>query len=611
MTLPLFVASAFASPLAHGEELVKPIKYLGPELPPLHLVTPADVPTPTASTGIGPGSPLVIARPDGAFGCTANFIWTSTTTTSTKKGKGKGSPKSTGKSGKGGTITTTTTKTYVGAAGHCFVPEGLVGTHGSDADYDPAQSSVTVCVSNCDFGGLSGQLLTGDYIPLGPVAYARQSRGGELAGQDFGIVEIPNDPDVQKLIRTSMPVWGGPTGVEDVSPGRSLCLYGNGVGVGEVFPTKARGGVGQGLSDDQTYWRAALPSAPGDSGSALITCNAGPDGVDGAGAAGILTHIGLTQDTARVLGTTTGQAVRMALDDAGIKLQLNLADGTKVDPPLSPPPPPPPPPPPTPTPDGTIGVGQQYSWNAGPFTRVATTEQVTGDACDNKQDADDHCDYEFVQVNVPTGGAQLTVTVSTDDSTADFDLYVFGPDGLEVDRSANAFTPPEEISKKVTQPGVYTVAVDPFTALAASYSGTAKLDPLTTPEPPPTLEGDPHIYQLSVIDPFGPTGTYFVAPGELVGLSVRFLHSNDPAVTLGDANGNPTFTATHQILKDGQLAYGPFEATPGTESTGQFQTNNDWEIPPEAAPGTYVFEAFATVGGQTYKTATLEFEIVG
>lgn len=613
MTVPLVMASAFASPLAHGEEYVRPIKYLGPELPPLNFVTPADIPVPASVTGIGPGSPLVITRTDGAVGCTANFIWTSTQTTTTKKGNGKGK----GSSKK--STTTTTTKTYLGAAGHCFLPGGAtpldssddkVSTHGPDADYNPALSSASVCVDNCDFGGLSGQFLDGDYVQLGPVVYARQSRAGDQVGEDFGIVEI--QPENASLIRSALPVWGGPTGVENVSVGGGVCVYGNAIVFGEHFITKARTGVGRGLSEDERSWVASLPSAQGDSGSGLVTCGASADGFDGRGAAGILTHISVSLQGPTIVGTTTGQAVRMTLHDAGIPLQLRLANDTLVSPEPTPEYPPPPPPPPTPTPDGTIGVGQEYTWDAGPFTRAAPPEaMVFGETCDNVQDADDHCDYEFVQLDVPTGGAQLTVRIESEDPTADFDLYVFGPDGQEVDHSANPANP-EEISKLVKLAGVYTIAVNPFATVEASYAGSAKLEePPPPPPPPPTLQGDPHIYQLGAIDPLLLTGDYFVARGELVGLSVRVLHSNDPSVQLSvDAAGNANFIGSHRIMKDGQLVYGPFETDEGTDSGGSFRTDNDWTVPPDAAPGTYVFEAFATVGGQTYQTATLQFEIL-
>ena len=57
------------------------------------LATPA-APTPTAANGIGPGDYLLITRPDGLFICTANFVWADTAG-----------------------------NRYLGAAGHCFLPQ--------------------------------------------------------------------------------------------------------------------------------------------------------------------------------------------------------------------------------------------------------------------------------------------------------------------------------------------------------------------------------------------------------------------------------------------------------------------------------------------------------
>src|SRR5687767_8187914 len=62
---------------------------------------PPEVVTPEAARNIGPGSALLITIPDeGRFGCSANFVWTG-----------------------GGT-------TYLGAAGHCFIPADTKSTHG-------------------------------------------------------------------------------------------------------------------------------------------------------------------------------------------------------------------------------------------------------------------------------------------------------------------------------------------------------------------------------------------------------------------------------------------------------------------------------------------------
>lgn len=245
------------------------------------------------ATGIGPGSHLLMtfdAEPDSTYGCTANFIWVA-----------------------GG-------KLYLGAAGHCFLPVDAVATHGPDADYDPSGTHVQVCVSECTNGGMSGFFITGNTVDLGPVAYARQSSSGgddaEDIGYDFGIVEIPAEH--HDLVRTTMPVFGGPASASGtLDPGDITCHYGNGVAVGELYPTMGR--VGAGIIEFDGAWFAATPSAPGDSGSAMQTCVLGADGLVGDEAIGALTHL----SSLGVAGTTVEQAVAMA-SEAGLSLRLAL-----------------------------------------------------------------------------------------------------------------------------------------------------------------------------------------------------------------------------------------------------------------------------------------------
>ena len=149
----------------------------------------------------------------------------------------------------------------------------------------------------------------------------------------------------------------------------------------------------------------------------------------------------------------------------------------------------PPPPPPPPTADGSISVASDpYEWEAGPFTRVATTGLVLGDACSGS--GTDHCDHEYVQVDVPEGGATLNVTISTDDPTADFDLYVFAPDGSLFGSSTHEFTPPESVSKTATVPGLYTIAVNPWATAGSHYSGVASLSETVPPPPVGDFDGE-------------------------------------------------------------------------------------------------------------------------
>jgi hypothetical protein len=251
---------------------------------PLALVTPA------MAQNIGPGSHLLIEIPGaGTFGCTANFIWAS------------GSAR------------------YLGAAGHCFIPEGMTATHGAGADYDASGVRVSVCVSNCSFGGQAGFVVTGDLVELGSVAYARQTAADGDIGNDFGVVTIP--AALAPRIRPSVPVFGGPTSVEPVAQAQPLCHYGNGVIVGETFVTMGRVGVGGG--SNAAYWMGDLAAAPGDSGSAVVTCAVNGTSVEGRGAAGVLTHLGVEAGLQHgfVFGTTIPRAIQMA-QEAGLPLSV-------------------------------------------------------------------------------------------------------------------------------------------------------------------------------------------------------------------------------------------------------------------------------------------------
>ncbi len=237
----------------------------------------AGVPLPNSGDGIGPGSYLLIDKADGSFICTANFVW----------------------SGSDG-------NTYLGAAGHCFLPAGV------DHEDTPG-ATVQVCVSDCFLGGQIGTL-AGTYEDLGEVAFARQSADGIDIGNDFGIVKIPQA--LLGKVRHSVPVWVGPTTSTPQSPtlGSLVCLYGNAAGLGEVFATKARFGIGGVGSADS--WSATIPSAPGDSGSAVVNC----PGLTGSSPAGLLTHLAIG-GTGIIAGTTVVRAQEMARE-AGVTLTL-------------------------------------------------------------------------------------------------------------------------------------------------------------------------------------------------------------------------------------------------------------------------------------------------
>lgn len=248
---------------------------------------------PGEAENVGPGSAILITIPGaGTFGCTANFVWEA-----------------------GGTR-------YLGAAGHCFLPEDRSATHGPGADFDASGVTVDACFADCD-GSFQTSSLVGQWVRLGRVAYARQAdASGEGVGNDFGIVEIP--ATMHNSIRTSMPAWGGPHGSASLGLGDLGCHYGHGLLVGELFPTKARVGVGGGSTE--AYWVGDFAAAFGDSGSGMQRCELGLVGLHGTSAVGVLTHLGASVDPATgehgfVFGTTMTRAVQMA-SEAGLSIRL-------------------------------------------------------------------------------------------------------------------------------------------------------------------------------------------------------------------------------------------------------------------------------------------------
>jgi hypothetical protein len=253
-------------------------------------------PLPEDAVGIGPGSPLLTTIPgEGTFICTANFVFK------------------------------TATKWYLGAAGHCFLPESRKATHGTGADYNAGGVVTEVCVDFCFFGGqLTGFL--GDMRTLGPVAYARQTGPGGDIGNDFGVVEVP--PALVSLLRPEMPMWDGPTGANgNEGVGTLLAHYGNGIDAGTFVASKGR--TGTGLSDGAaSSWQANLVINGGDSGSAVVHAapSASADAIAGTSALGVVTHGIITGVVPLAWGTSIEQALSMATQ-ANLQLQLVLEGG--------------------------------------------------------------------------------------------------------------------------------------------------------------------------------------------------------------------------------------------------------------------------------------------
>ena len=253
-------------------------------------------PQPSDAATIGPGSPILTTIPgEGTFICTANFVY---------------------KSG---------SQYYLGAAGHCFLPEGKKATHGSGADYNAAGVVTQVCVSTCWFGGeLTG--LLGDFRTLGSVAYARQTGPSGDIGNDFGVVAIPSS--LNSRIRPNMPMWDGPTSYNsNEGTGNVLVHYGNGIDAGTFVATKGRAGTS--LSDGVfNSWQGNLEINGGDSGSPVLpAATGGTDVTRGDAALGIVTHGLITGAVPLAWGTTIGQCILMA-QESNLSLTVVMEGAT-------------------------------------------------------------------------------------------------------------------------------------------------------------------------------------------------------------------------------------------------------------------------------------------
>lgn len=272
--------------------------------------------------GIGPGAPMYVqwdGNRNSVGICTANYAWKDQDA-----------------------------KLWLGAAGHCFLPEGVTNNAGT---YNYARTEVWVCRSDCVLGGTAGaqaffEWQAGaplDIVKLGAVGYARQNG----VGQDFGFVAIPSA--LTGDVEPEMPGFGGPyANNPNGFIGDLYFHHGNGIATSETAATKSRIGVGDGDGGDKTSWVMLGISYGGDSGSAvnsisLQTANGGiPVGPNNPDARGLLTH-GAIQPLPLIgaaplpisFGTTVAQAQAMA-NEGGFCLVYVRADQDPATSPAAP-----------------------------------------------------------------------------------------------------------------------------------------------------------------------------------------------------------------------------------------------------------------------------------
>lgn len=265
---------------------------------------PAEVAVP--EEGIGPGSELRIAYPDGSGGgCTANFVWEDPD----------------------GAL-------YLGTAGHCVLPGGATATHGPGADYNTSGIEVSAAAEGCRVkpSTFVAEVVTCTtkegpvWIELGEVAYARQTHPEHGAvGHDFALVEIP--AELEPMVRTAMPKWGGPDGTATMVQDDDVLQYGHGLGWAALPETRRRAAKAVGRYPLGDGWMALGGSNAGDSGGPVVLGDRTGDAdlFRGREAAGILTHgvgVGVASPIGAFLGTDVDHARWEARCFAGLSVRV-------------------------------------------------------------------------------------------------------------------------------------------------------------------------------------------------------------------------------------------------------------------------------------------------
>lgn len=203
--------------------------------------------------------------------------------------------------------------------------------------------------------------------------------------------------------------------------------------------------------------------------------------------------------------------------------------------------------------EATITTTTPYAWSPGPFTSGRSEVDAT-DCARDEVSAD--CDRHGLTVDIPSGGATLTVDVTAQNLVDDFDLTVYKPDGSVLNTSASFL--PEEVSEPVSEPGVYTVVVTSFAQDQGGYDATAKLDPPPAPTPPPTpppADGTVSAgsrYSWNGTTPV-PSNPVFTCIGNLaagVGVGDVFCDIRNVQVDVPSGGGHLTVTATPDVDGD-------------------------------------------------------------
>lgn len=203
---------------------------------------------------------------------------------------------------------------YIGQAAHCAGTGAATDTNGCTATSMPLGTSVEIQGAT-----QPGTLVYSSWLSM-------QQRGEDDANacayNDFALVRV--HPDDHDLVNPSIPVFGGPAGIDPdgTTFGESVYTYGNSslrLGLTQLSPH-----VGTSLGTSGGGWTHSIytitPGLPGDSGSAVVSSN-------GEGL-GILVTLTIAPLAGSNGVTDLGRALAYANAHGGIGT-VTLADGTE------------------------------------------------------------------------------------------------------------------------------------------------------------------------------------------------------------------------------------------------------------------------------------------
>ncbi len=197
----------------------------------LALVAAVLLPAPAMASHDGSIHPGVVTTTEGAQ-CTSNFIYTDGT------------------------------DVFIGMAAHCAGTGPATATNGCNAESLPLGTEVTV-----DGAEHPGELVYSSWLAM---QAAEETDPNACEYNDFALVEL--HPDDVDNVTTSVPVFGGPTGLDTdgTEAGERIYTYGNSPLRAGLLSTKTGFSSGT-IAEGWAHTVVTLtPGVPGDSGSGVM-----------------------------------------------------------------------------------------------------------------------------------------------------------------------------------------------------------------------------------------------------------------------------------------------------------------------------------------------------